>query len=382
MKDKSKLICPNCGNTNPIYFGFKDGKFYCRLCVSMKAKEKLNKALTNKSKLILKYPLTTEQEEISTKVLENYKSKKDTLIYAVTGAGKTELVYKTIKYALDNNLTIGFAIPRRQVVIELATRIKNAFPNANVISVYGGNTSSLVGDIIVLTTHQLYRYQEFFDLLILDEIDAFPFVGNELLNNMFFKSIRGNYILMSATPNDKTIEFFKHEGREILYLNKRHHYQPIPVPKLIIANGYTKYMGVIKEMKRLINMNKKIFVFSPTIDSCEKLFLILNRFIKKGNVVHSKIKNAEEIINDFKNGNYVYLVSTAILERGVTVKGLQVIVVDADHSLYDKYSLIQIAGRAGRDHNEPRGEVIFFAKNETQSIIDSISEISNYNKSL
>ena len=73
----------------------------------------------------------------------------------------------------------------RELVIELAERMKNAFKNATVVTVYGGHKNVLDGDIIVLTTHQLYRYNCFFDLLILDEADAFPFKDNEVLRNIF-----------------------------------------------------------------------------------------------------------------------------------------------------------------------------------------------------
>ena len=85
-------------------------------------------------------------------------------------------------------------------MVELLPRLQEAFPSKKVVAVYGGNTSSLKGDIILLTTHQLYRYKNYFDLLIIDETDAFPFSGNELLNDLFFRSLRGTYLMMSATP--------------------------------------------------------------------------------------------------------------------------------------------------------------------------------------
>jgi competence protein ComFA len=85
-------------------------------------------------------------------------------------------------------------------VIELEERIKSAFPSNSVTSVYGGHTSNLEADIILLTCHQLYRYEHYFDLLIIDETDAFPYQGNEILHTYFNKSLKGNFIMMSATP--------------------------------------------------------------------------------------------------------------------------------------------------------------------------------------
>ena len=74
--------------------------------------------------------------------------------------------------------------------------------------------------------------------------------------------------------------------------------------------------------------------------------------------------------------------TTVVLERGVTVKDLQVIVCNADHSIYDKHALIQIAGRVGRKKDAPEGEVIFLAKKLTRAIQDTISDIEKSNESL
>ena len=195
------LKCEKCGCDDERYFGIRNGKEYCRRCISFIGEmAKINVVKKREIKENLKYPLSPAQEEISSLVRDNYASDKNTLIYAVCGAGKTELVYKTIAYALTNGKQVGLAIPRKDVVIELAPRIKEAFPEVKVVSVYGGHHKDLEGDIVICTTHQLFRYVSYFDLLIIDETDAFPYSNNESLMNMFDKSIRGNYIMMSATP--------------------------------------------------------------------------------------------------------------------------------------------------------------------------------------
>jgi len=50
---------------------------------------------------------------------------------------------------------------------------------------FGDHHDALTGNIIVLTTHQLFRYEDYFDLLIFDEIDAFPYVGDLVLESFF-----------------------------------------------------------------------------------------------------------------------------------------------------------------------------------------------------
>ena len=378
-----KFVCPNCGNSNPRYIGIKNHKPYCRLCVTMKPKEKLIPQINQKPcKVALSYALTNEQKNIAVKVCEEYQKHYNVLIYAVTGAGKTELIYGVMQYALTHGMQVGFAVPRREVAIELYDRINESFVYNSVCCVCGGHHDVLVADIVVLTTHQLYRYENFFDLLILDEIDAFPFKDNQLLNSMFFKSIRGNYVLMSATPNKETLNYFKRDGHTLLTLKTRYHNHVIPVPVLIKESGINKYIELVKNISRLIKNNKRVFVFTPTISECENLYLYLSKFIKNGNYVHSKRMNQSSIIKQFKNGNFKYLVTTAVLERGITVKGLQVIIFNADHRIYDEYSLVQIAGRVGRKIDEPEGEVIFIANKETNEIKKAIATIRECNAHL
>jgi competence protein ComFA len=42
-----------------------------------------------------------------------------------------------------------------------------------------------------LTTHQIYRYVAYFDLLVIDEYDAFPFKGDPVLEAFAQRSLKG-----------------------------------------------------------------------------------------------------------------------------------------------------------------------------------------------
>ena len=79
---------------------------------------------------------------------------------------------------------------------------------------------------------------------------------------------------------------------------------------------------------------------------------------------------------------YMYLVTTSVLERGVTVRNLQVIIVQTDHKIYEKDTLIQISGRVGRKADAPNGEVIYLSNSITQDMLDSINEIRQSNEAL
>jgi competence protein ComFA len=102
--------------------------------------------------------------------------------------------------------------------------------------------------------------------------------------------------------------------------------------------------------------------------------------VKNGSYVHSERPDKENVIDDFKKGKLDFLITTSVLERGVTIKNLQVLVFHADNrSIYDSSTLIQISGRVGRKMDSPNGEVVFFAQKQTEEMSDAIRKIEHYN---
>lgn len=375
--------CEICGNEDINKTGIINGNRYCRVCVKFSRHE--NKTLEHDIKgyrYYLPYELSQEQINLSSKLITNFDSGINTLVHAVCGSGKTEIVIPLISYALKRKMNVGFAIPRKDVVIEIYDRLSDVFLDNKIIAIYGGHTSEISGDIICLTTHQLFRYKNYFDLLIMDEVDAFPFKGDDLLNRMFFKSLKGKYVLLSATPDEKLINDFSKKGYDILKLNKRFHGFPLPIPKFKKRIKPFNYFCIFATLKRFILDRKRTFIFCPTITSCKFLFALLKIFFKNGECVYSKRKERGIIIKDFKDGKYDYLITTHILERGVTVKNLQVIVFNASHKLFDKYSLEQISGRVGRKKDAPGGEVIFIGDEENEEIKMCIESIKEKNKNM
>ena len=170
------MQCPRCLNTNKEYFYKGSRGWYCRRCISfgrvMLEEENEPVSLSSISEgseeYALQYPLTEKQAEIAVKCAQLI-DRMDVLLHCVCGAGKTELVVYSIAKMLKAGKKVCFAIPRRQVVLELRERLAQYFPHAKVIAVCGGHTSETDGDLIICTTHQLYRYYQAFDLLILDE---------------------------------------------------------------------------------------------------------------------------------------------------------------------------------------------------------------------
>ncbi len=372
--------CPICGNTNPIYIGYFKNTPYCRRCLKFIAKQEVeNINFNNEIVLNLNYELTQKQEAISNQVINNFKGRKNTLIHAVCGAGKTELTFKLIQYCLKNNLKVGFSIPRKDVVIELYNRLKDVFINSKVICLYGGNTNDLEGELTVLTTHQLYRYKKYFNLLILDEIDAFPFKNNQVLHSFLNRSLKGNLLLMTATISDYEKETFRNNKFEIIELYQRFHGYKMPVPKIVLKTGIFKLLYLLKKVKEFVDNKKPLLIFVGYIKDSINLFTFINIFVKGGAYLNSKVEKRENIINEFKRGELKYIVTTSVLERGVTLSNLQVIVYDSYKNVFDSQTLIQISGRVGRKKEFPNGEIIFLSYKKTKEMENAIKTIIEEN---
>ena len=375
--------CRICGNTDIQSIGYLNGKPYCRRCISFKGEEVEHKpSYPKKAPIHLSYELSPEQKELSDKLVDNYKKGIDSLVFAVCGSGKTEISLATIQYALMCGDKVAFAVPRKDVVIELANRLKQIFKNNKVISLYGGHHDDIYGDVVVLTTHQLYRYKKYFALIILDEIDAFPFKNNEVLKNIFFNASCGNYILMSATPSKEVIDHFQGDGKEMLKLEIRFHGHAMPVPSFIIKKKIILYFYLLSEIKRALQNGRVLFVFAPTIEKCESLFHFISIFFKNGDYVHSQRQRREKIIDKFRQKKLSFIVTTSILERGITLEKLDVIVFESNHSIYDKGTLVQISGRVGRKSSDAYGKVTFMADKLTKSMEEARYDIMQSNKAL
>jgi competence protein ComFA len=316
----------------------------------------------------LDYDLTNNQIKASDFVLNCIKNKKDCTLNAVTGAGKTEIMYPLIKYCIDAKLKIAITIPRKDVVIELSNRIKKDFPFAKVVSVYGGCSDELFGNIIVLTTHQLYRYKEYFDVIVIDEIDAFPFYKNDLLKHFLYRSLKGNVVYMSATIPKPYLK----KCDSVYFLNKRYHGEKLDVAKI-------SYKCNFKSLNKHIYKHKTgiLIIYFPTIK-------IQMKFHKKLKVDHylinSKISDRKEVLNEIHSKEYAIILSTLVLERGVTFKNTHVIVFNADHELFNYSNLVQISGRVGRHYLYPHGKIIFLVKRKNRQIRKAIRFIKECNE--
>lgn len=73
------------------------------------------------------------------------------------------------------------------------------------------------------------------------------------------------------------------------------------------------------------------------------------------------------------------LVTTTILERGVTVENVQVGVLGAEDDVFTESALVQISGRAGRSKDFANGDVRFFHFGKTMEMVAARKQIVRMN---
>ena len=95
--------------------------------------------------------------------------------------------------------------------------------------------------------------------------------------------------------------------------------------------------------------------------------------------VHANDDQRQEKVQQFRTRQLDILLTTTILERGVTFSNIDVYVLKADDWTFTTASLVQIAGRAGRDANYPNGAVYFFYEHYNCRIRDCQRQIKYMN---
>ena len=379
------MKCARCKNEDPSWF-YKGSKgWYCRRCISfsrvlieeeMKPIE-LEEIREGSEEYVLAYPLSEAQERIGRECAQ-YSKTSDILLCCCCGSGKTEMTVYTTAEALKMKQRICFAISRRQVVLELAQRLQEIFPEADVIAVCGGHTDRLQADLIVCTAHQLYRYFQVFDILILDEPDAFPFKGNPVLHAIADTSCKGHKIYLTATPDAVLRQRVLDKEMLCLTLNQRPHGHPLPVPAVRI--GPTVYLFVSMILWILRHREHPRMIFVPTIAKANAMGRIL-KVLFHGYVCTSKTADRDEVIQKFRSEKAGLIVATTVLERGVTIPGVDVCVWEADSPVFDEASLIQMSGRVGRTFHKPDGDCLFLLKQKSLLAERCVRKLKEANRS-
>lgn len=369
-------ICNICGNTNINQLISIEDVVRCRMCLRyLLPSAILNPVVNRNHKLHLNFQLTALQSQTARQIKNQIQNKQNTLIYAICGAGKTEIVAQSIIMILNGGGRVGFATPRRALAIDIQKRFVSMFPLTKVIAVYGQHHDVVDGELIVFTTHQSMRYQKVFDLLIIDEVDAFPYQGNRTLNTITERTARGPIVKLTATP---TTEDIKENVTYQLFQRPHKHRQILPVYSsgLRIVRLYV----LLTTVKRWQKQGHSILIFAPTIQTVNWIAKTISRFVSPCYAISSMTPHTKELYHHLTSHTPLIATTTTIMERGLTIPNVNVFVWDADHPVFTMATLIQIVGRVGRVAPHFEGEAILCGKRETKEIMQCMKTIEQQNR--
>ena len=393
-----KNVCQRCGNADRSLFGkipcihCKKDCLYCRACISLGRLTECTNLVTvhqevgttYDSTVVKNFTLSPLQLNASNRIVQSWKEKKNLLIWAVCGAGKTEMIVEGVYEALKANQKVCIAIPRVDVVIELSKRFQQFFPHLKISALYGNSPDRLepLGPLVIATTHQLFHFYHYFDWMIVDEVDAFPYSVDASLRwaVQHAKKPEASYIYLTATPQkDIPLKDFS-----IVKIPIRYHGHLLDVPRFIWCGNWRKQLTkgklpiVVVDWLKNYEPHHPILLFVPKVVDLP----LVKKVLRWLNVetVHAADENRKEKVEAMRTGKIKVLVTTTILERGVTFENVAVAILGAEDDVFNKSALIQIAGRVGRKATHPSGPIAFFHYGKSIEMVKARQEIIEMNQ--
>ena len=400
--DAGNIRCYRCNHVTAKSLGaLPQGEFYCPHCINLGRVSTLNKfyhvPAPNQFTIIepvltWKGELSPLQQQASEKISQGMAAHVQQLLWAVTGAGKTEMMFAGIVAAIKRGERIGIASPRVDVCLELFPRLKAAFANCDIALLHGRQELPYhYAQLTICTTHQLLRFYHAFDNLIIDEVDAFPYAANASLLYATKQAIKenGGCLYLTATPGDALLREIKSKRLVVNYLPLRYHGHLLPQIKVRLAFGWRRRLErqklppqVIQQLQETLREGHRFLLFVPHIADLALVEAALRHSFTtfRFATVHASDPERLEKVQKMRDGDYDFLVTTSILERGVTFPEIDVYVLGADDPVFSSSALVQIAGRAGRAQSRPTGRVVFWINCNCRQVNQAISQVKYLNR--
>lgn len=238
---------------------------------------------------------------------------------------------------------------------------------------------------IAVGTHALIQENvEFNNLgaIVVDEQHRF---GVKQRNVLKKKSQNPQILTMTATPIPRTLALTVHGDLDLTVINELPKgRKPI---KTILTSSHKQVWDLIKKE---VEDGRQAYIVYPLIDESETLSAkaatieaeklqqeVFPQF--KIGLLHGKLKNDEkdEVMKNFKDGEYNILVSTTVVEVGVDVPNATVMVIE-NAERFGLSQLHQLRGRVGRSSLQSYCILITSSRNqETRERLGIMTETND-----
>lgn len=320
---------------------------------------------------LLPFELTNAQKKVVCEIKKDLTSDKvmNRLVQGDVGSGKTMVaaiaMYMAVKNGYQATMMAPTTILANQHFDELSKYFEKLSINTAIItsSTTKKNKREIVEKLknneidILIGTHSLIEDDIEFNnlgMVITDEQHRF---GVKQRMKLSSKGSTVETLVMTATPIPRTLAIILYGDLDLSIIDEM---PPGRSPVITAVRDESSEDKINSFLKSQINEGRQIYVVCPLVEENEELDLnsVTALFEKYKNdtfreyeveFLHGKMKNKEkdEIMQRFKENKINILISTTVIEVGISVSNATVMVIEnADR--FGLAALHQLRGRVGR----------------------------------
>ena len=319
---------------------------------------------------LIPFELTGAQRKVVSQIKKDMSSKTvmNRLVQGDVGSGKTMVaaiaMYLAVKNGYQAALMTPTTILANQHYIELSQYFEKLEINVEIIT--SSSTKKQKEKIIeklknndidiLIGTHSIIEDNVEFNnlgLVVTDEQHRFGVKQRMKL------SAKGNVvdtIVMTATPIPRSLAIILYGDLDLSIIDELPPGRK-PVETCVVNDSYNQ--RVYNFLKKQINEGRQVYVVCPLVEENEDLDLnsvekLYEEYKKEFNgynvaILHGKMKNKEKdsIMQEFKANKINILISTTVIEVGISVPNATVMVIE-NSDRFGLAALHQLRGRVGR----------------------------------
>ena len=325
---------------------------------------------------LLPFKLTNAQMKVVNEIISDLSDSKkimNRLIQGDVGCGKTMVAALAMYIALKNGYQAAIMVPTTILANQHFVELKPYFEQLGYnVEILTSSTTKKKKDIIIkdlkegkinilVGTHSIIEDNIEFknlSLVVTDEQHRFGVKQRMKLSN---KSDAVDTLVMTATPIPRTLAIMLYGDLDISIIDELPPGRK-PVKTFVVNDNFETRVNEF--IKKNVNSGRQVYIVCPLVEeseesdlkSVEKIYEnYKNNVFKDFNVecIHGKMKQSkkDEIMKNFKDNKINILVSTTVIEVGISVSNATIMVIEnADR--FGLAALHQLRGRVGRGSNE------------------------------
>ncbi len=323
----------------------------------------------------LPFTLTGAQRRVLAEIAADLASDQpmNRLLQGDVGSGKTVVALAGSLMAIESGLQAAIMAPTELLAeqhFRTATTLMEGLP-VNVRLLVGGQKKKLREDVLedirsgrahlVIGTHALLEGKVDFASLGFVVIDEQHRFGVEQRGTLAAKGSVPDLLVMSATPIPRTLQMVKFSDLDVSRLDE------MPAGRKPVRTAVRQEhekQRVFDFIRQEAKHGRQSYIVYPLIDESDRVewkaatahFEELKKRTLAGlrvALLHGRMKSAEkdEVMRQFKAGEYDVLVSTTVIEVGIDVPNATMMLIE-NAERFGLAQLHQLRGRVGRGSDE------------------------------